>query len=137
MRTRTASQTTLPFAYVGLSGLLVAGFLYMFLAGQAVHDVIELHRALHLETVLSLELMFSAGHVVVYGALTVMLCHPKRSVYTWMTIVVWLGILGIGVEFLQDMGGTRSYGLGDIVANFTGICLALTYRFMSRRRLGV
>ena len=134
MKTRAARRQNTPYLYAGSSVLLVAGFMYLFLAGQAVSDVTNLYELLHLNALLPLESVFTMGHVVVYAALTMLLCRPGKSVQTWMTIAVWLGIMGIGVEFAQEIVGGRSYGLGDIIANVTGISLALTYRCLARRR---
>ena len=134
MKTRIAGRPNNTYMHMGFSALLVAGFIYLFLAGQAVTDVTSLYQALHLNVLLPLDLVFTAGHLVVYAALTALLCRPGKSVYSWMTIAVWLGIMGIGVEFAQEFVGSRSFGLGDIIANFTGISLALTYRCVARRK---
>lgn len=133
MKTRTAARPTITYLYTGFSALLVAGFMYMFLAGQAVSDVTRLYQILHLNVLLPLGMVFTAGHMVIYAALTALLCRPGKPVHSWMTVAVWLGIMGIGVEFAQEIIGSRSYGLGDIIANFAGISLALTYRCVARR----
>jgi VanZ family protein len=134
MKTRIAGRTPTPLLYSGFSALLVIGFIYSFLAGRAVSDVTDLYQALHLNVLLPLEFVFTGGHIVVYAALTLILCRPRKPVVTWMTIAIWLGILGMGVEFVQEITGHRHYGLGDMVANFVGISLALTYRCLGRRR---
>ena len=133
MKARTAGKTATTSIYVCFSALLVAGFPYLFLAGQAVSDVARLHQSLHLNVLMPLDLVFTAGHIFVYGALTLLLCRPGRSVQVWMMVAVWLGIVGIAVELAQEIIGSRTFGLGDMLANFAGISLALTYRCMARR----
>lgn len=134
MKAQTAAGTPAYFLYASVSLLLMAGFIYMFLAGRAVGDVTHFYETVRLDALLPLDMVFTSGHIIVYAALTMILCRPKKPVQSWMTIAVWLGVMGIGVEFLQEIGGARSFGLGDIVANLTGITLALTYRCIRRRK---
>ena len=118
MKARTTVKKTTDPLYAGFSALLVAGFMYIFLTGRAVGDLTSLYQALHLDALMPLDLMFTGGHVVVYAALTAILCRPNKPALTWMTIAVWLGVMGMGIEFIQEISGARSFGLGDVIANF-------------------
>ena len=134
MKTRVAAGSTTPYVTLVSSGLLVTGFAYMFLTGRAVTHMTGLYQALRLEALLPLDQMFTLGHLAIYAALTLILCRSGKKVRDWMTVAVWLGIIGIAVEVVQEMVGARSFGLGDIAANCLGITLALAWRCLSRTR---
>jgi VanZ family protein len=63
-------------------------------------------------------------HVVGYFALTgwfIQIYHTSKMRYLLVTLFI---SMGIGLEFLQDLGGDRYFEVQDMLANTTGVLLA-------------
>lgn len=64
------------------------------------------------------------GHLLAYATLmgwfSQLLLQPKAR----LLLVVLLVAMGIGLEFLQQLGGVRMFEIADMVANSLGVVLA-------------
>jgi hypothetical protein len=123
MKTRTINPVARGMAVLASGALMAGGFGFLFLDRAPVRGVTDLYWGLHLDGIMSLDDLFGLGHIAVYAALTVILGRFTRTLDGWLKIVGSLAALGLAVEIAQGLGGVRSFGIEDMLANFLGICV--------------
>ncbi|MDH5764893.1 MAG: VanZ family protein [Gammaproteobacteria bacterium] len=52
--------------------------------------------------------------------------HTRQAKVFWTVFFV---MMGVGLEFLQDLGGVRHYEVNDMIANCLGVLIALILSF--------
>ncbi|MCW9014113.1 MAG: VanZ family protein [Gammaproteobacteria bacterium] len=62
----------------------------------------------------------TAGYFVLMGWF-VQIYHSRRAVLFWGVFFI---AMGIGMEFLQELGGVRQYDIYDMLANGLGVVIA-------------
>jgi hypothetical protein len=60
-------------------------------------------------------------HVIAYFALMGWFAQFYRSSGSRLLLAAVLCVMGIGLEFLQEMGGVRSFEYSDMAAGFSGV----------------
>jgi len=123
MRTRAINPAARGTAVLASGALMAGSFGFLFLAKAPVTGVTDLYWGLHLDGIMSLDDLFGFGHIAVYAALTMILGRFARTVGGWLTVVGALAALGLAVEIAQGLGGSRSFGIDDLLANLLGICV--------------
>lgn len=61
-----------------------------------------------------------AQHALAYACLMLWFRQAFSSRWFWP---IFFLLLGIGLEFLQDLGGVRTFDPNDMLANSLGVCL--------------
>ena len=75
----------------------------------------------------------SAGHALVYAALTLLLIPKKAGDRRWAKTALALTAVGVAIEIAQGVSlGGRSFELVDILANTLGIAAAITFLAATR-----
>lgn len=64
--------------------------------------------------------LHTAGYFILMGWF-VQIYHGQRHKFYWALFFV---VLGISLEFLQDLSGVRFYEVNDMLANASGVLLA-------------
>ena len=114
--------------------VLLAVFFYVFLGAAPVTGVGHLHASFGLDRLVSLDALFTLGHMAIYGVLTLSLCAIFRSASTRPAIAATLMGIGVGIEVMQEELFGRHFQLGDVFANTTGIAAALILLTMIKWR---
>ncbi len=125
MRAKTIAAPIGGFSLTAGSILLLGTFFYVFLGAAPVTGVAHLHESFGLEALISLDAIFTLGHMAVYGVLTLSLCGIFRSAGKRPAIAATLMGIGVAIEILQEEFFGRQFQLGDVAANMTGIAAAL------------
>lgn len=123
MKSRAINPAARLAASVVSGAVVIGAFGFLFLAKAPVKGVEDLYVGLHLDGVMTLDDLFGLGHVAVYATLAAIFGLFTRTVGGWMTIFLSLAALGFAVEVFQGLGGIRSFGLDDMLANLIGICV--------------
>ena len=63
------------------------------------------------------------GHVVAYAVLMFWFIQIYYGARSRILIALGFVLLGVSLEFLQDLRGAREYDLGDMIANAAGVAL--------------
>ena len=74
--------------------------------------------------------LHTVGYFVLMGWF-MQIYHSQKAKVFWACFFV---VMGIGLEFLHDLGGVRQYEVNDMVANTLGVMIALllSFTFFSR-----
>ncbi len=125
MKAKTLAAPIGGFSLTAGSILLLGTFFYVFLGAAPVTGVAHLYASFGLEGLISLEALFTLGHMAVYGVLTLSLCAIFRSASKRPAIAATLMGIGVAIEILQEEFFGRQFQLGDVAANMAGIAAAL------------
>lgn len=69
--------------------------------------------------------LHTVGYFVLMGWF-MQIYHSKQAKLFWTVFFV---LMGVGLEFLQDLGGVRQYEVNDMLANCLGVFIALGLSF--------
>jgi len=69
------------------------------------------------------------GHFVAYAVLMLWFCQLYIEIRHRVLLSLAFILMGISLEFFQDLGGGRMYEVADMIANSTGVAIGagLTY----------
>lgn len=62
-------------------------------------------------------------HLLAYAGLMLWFCQVYVTHAARISVLVWLVVLGVGIEILQGMGGYRYFEYADMLANTGGVLI--------------
>ena len=134
MKARTLAAQRGGFAPIAGSILLSGAYLYVFLGAAPVTGVEFLYKTFGLGGLISLDGVFTLGHMTIYAVLTAGLCRVFKSAGSRPAIAATLAGLGVMIEFLQGAFFSRQFQVTDMAANVVGITIGLIVTGVMARR---
>lgn len=124
------------FSLTAGSILLLGTYFYVFLGAAPVSGVAFLYSAFELEGLITPDGFNMLGHMAVHGLLTLGLCRVFEAADRRPAIAAALMGIGIAIEVLQDEFFGRQFQVADMVANASGIGIALVVLWSIARQRG-